>query len=205
MNNRRGRPKGGSDARERILAAARARFEELGYDGTTMRAVASDAGVDVALVSYHFGAKQKLFAAAMALALGPAQILLPLLNGDPATLPERILTAVLNTWDDPRNIGPLSTLLSSALADDDARRAFGEYVERELVHRLAEYLGGPRATKRATAVVTVVVGLVLSRWVLRLPTAAEADPAVLHQALRPVIAAAAFPTSGPGAVRPRGR
>jgi AcrR family transcriptional regulator len=193
MNKPRGRPRGGSDARERVLAAARARFEQHGYAGTTMRAVAADAGVDVALVSYHFGSKQGLFAAAMALALGPAQVLGSVLDGDSAALPERILTAVLNTWDDPRSVGPLTTLISTALHDDDVLRAFQEYAEREIVHRLADRLGGPHATERATAVVAVVVGLVVSRWVLRLPPAAEADPAVLHRALRPAIVAAAFP------------
>jgi AcrR family transcriptional regulator len=199
MNKGRGRPRGGSDARERILAAARARFAGQGYGGTTMRAVAADADVDVALVSYHFGSKQGLFAAAMALALSPGQILRSAMDGDPAALPDRILTTVLKTWDDPRNAEPLTALLEAAQQDEQLRRAFAEYVEREVVHRLADHLGGPRATERAAAVVTVVIGLVFSRWVLRLTPLADADPEAVHRVLRAAITAAAVPPRPPTA------
>jgi len=193
MNNGRGRPKGGSDARERIVTAARARFAGHGYGGTTMRSVAADADVDVALVSYYFGSKQGLFAAAMALAESPGQILRSVVDGNPATLPDRILATVLKTWDDPHNAQPLTALLAAVHEDEQVRRAFQEYVEREVVGRLADHLGGPRATERAAAVVTVVIGLVFSRWVLRLTPVADADPDVAHRAMRAAVAAAAFP------------
>lgn len=47
--------------RERILDAAEALFAEHGYDGVTLRQIATRAGVDVALASYHFGKKLDLF------------------------------------------------------------------------------------------------------------------------------------------------
>ena len=46
---------------ERILDAAEELFARHGYDGVTMRQIASKAGVDVALASYHFGKKMDLF------------------------------------------------------------------------------------------------------------------------------------------------
>lgn len=46
---------------EKILDAAEALFAVHGYDGVTMRKIASMAGVDVALASYHFGRKLDLF------------------------------------------------------------------------------------------------------------------------------------------------
>lgn len=49
--------------RERILDAAEALFAERGYDGVTIRQIASTAGVDVALAAYHFGKKLDLFRA----------------------------------------------------------------------------------------------------------------------------------------------
>jgi AcrR family transcriptional regulator len=49
--------------RERILDAAEALFAEHGYDGVTLRRIAREAGVDVALASYHFGKKLDLFEA----------------------------------------------------------------------------------------------------------------------------------------------
>ena len=46
---------------EQILDAAEALFAMHGYDGVTMRKIASTAGVDVALANYHFGRKLDVF------------------------------------------------------------------------------------------------------------------------------------------------
>jgi AcrR family transcriptional regulator len=50
--------------RERILATAQAVFAEQGYTGAGTRAIAQAAGVNLALLHYHFGAKRDLFKAA---------------------------------------------------------------------------------------------------------------------------------------------
>lgn len=51
---------------ERILEESIALFAERGYRGTTTRAVASAAGVNVATLAYHFGDKEGLYRAALA-------------------------------------------------------------------------------------------------------------------------------------------
>lgn len=53
--------KAASEKSERILDAAEELFARHGYDGVTMRQIASKAEVDVALASYHFGKKVDLF------------------------------------------------------------------------------------------------------------------------------------------------
>ncbi len=58
MGNKKNIPK-----RDRILDAAEELFAEHGYDGVTLRRIATAAGVDVALASYHFGKKLDLFQA----------------------------------------------------------------------------------------------------------------------------------------------
>src|SRR5207244_1027279 len=65
--SRSGRRGGDSGTKEAILAAARARFGDLGYDRATIRGIAADAGVDAALVHHFYGTKDQLFAAAMRL------------------------------------------------------------------------------------------------------------------------------------------
>ncbi len=50
--------------RERILATAQELFAEQGYAGTGTRAIAQAAGVNLALIHYHFGSKRELFKAA---------------------------------------------------------------------------------------------------------------------------------------------
>jgi AcrR family transcriptional regulator len=48
-------------ARERILRSAEKIFGNSGFDGGSMRRIADDAGVPVALVSYHFDTKLALY------------------------------------------------------------------------------------------------------------------------------------------------
>ena len=63
---RRGRrPLGSPDARRAVLDAARELFAELGFERTTMRAVAARAGVDPALIYHYFGDKDGLLFAAL--------------------------------------------------------------------------------------------------------------------------------------------
>lgn len=51
----------GPDLRQSILDAAEALFSRHGFYGVTVRQVASEAGVDTALIHYYFGAKRELF------------------------------------------------------------------------------------------------------------------------------------------------
>lgn len=52
--------------RRELLQAARNRFIRLGYEATTLRDVASDVGVNPALIKRYFGSKESLFKATIA-------------------------------------------------------------------------------------------------------------------------------------------
>ena len=51
--------------KELILDAAEELFSEHGFDGVKLRTISGAAGVDVALVNYHFGPKRDLFDAVL--------------------------------------------------------------------------------------------------------------------------------------------
>ena len=68
----RGRRPGGEDTRAAIIAAARSEFAQRGYDGTSLRAVAREAGVDPKLVHHYFDGKSALFAEVLAFPANPA-------------------------------------------------------------------------------------------------------------------------------------
>ncbi|GAA0433476.1 TetR/AcrR family transcriptional regulator [Leifsonia naganoensis] len=55
--------------RRHLLAAARRRFALDGYSATTVREIAADAGVNVALINRYFGSKEGLFEACLTLAV----------------------------------------------------------------------------------------------------------------------------------------
>lgn len=51
----------GSEIRERILDVASRLFAEKSYDGASVREIASQAQVNIAMISYYFGGKEGLF------------------------------------------------------------------------------------------------------------------------------------------------
>jgi len=48
--------------REKIFTAAQELFQQKGFEPTTVREIANLAGVNVALINYHFGSKEQLLA-----------------------------------------------------------------------------------------------------------------------------------------------
>lgn len=51
------------DNKMRILLSAKKLFAKQGYDGTSVRQICEEANANIALVSYHFGGKEKVFEA----------------------------------------------------------------------------------------------------------------------------------------------
>ena len=54
------------DKRVHILDSAEQLFAEKGFDGTSVRDIAGHAGVNLAMISYYFGSKEKLLVALIA-------------------------------------------------------------------------------------------------------------------------------------------
>lgn len=82
MNSRaRGRRRGSPGTKQAVLVVARRQLLAQGYPATTVRSVAAEAGVDVALLSYHFGSKSGLFSAALALEAKPPLLLHKAIDG----------------------------------------------------------------------------------------------------------------------------
>lgn len=182
----RGRPRGNPPTRASIVSAARALFLERGYRRTTVRAVAGAAGVDPALIAYHFGSKKGLFADVMQFHCASALAVDDVLGGDPATLPDRLIDAVTDLWEN-------ADFLQLTTQGDEAAEVIREYLERELLTRLVEFLGGRDATARATAVVTILGGLVYTRYLNPLPTPAALTPSETRHILAPALRAALAP------------
>ncbi|WP_371503247.1 TetR family transcriptional regulator [Kitasatospora sp. NBC_00374] len=170
---RRGRRAGSPDTRAQILDVARRRFLAEGYHAVTLRSIAAEAGVDLALVSYFFGSKKGLFGACLALAANPAELLAQTLEGDLATFPQRALRAMLTVWDDPEAGAPLRAMLGGAAQDPALAALVKEVIEREMIDKIAARIGGPDAHRRAGNFCTQMAGLILTRCILRLEPVAS--------------------------------
>ena len=171
-------------AKEAILGAAREQFTAHGYDGATLRAIAAEAGVDVALVSYYFGSKSGLFVESLRLPVNPAAVIDALLADGTQDLGRRLVTALLGVWDDPATGAPLATLLRASLGQSDL---MGDFLERQVLTRMASAIDAPDARERAGAAAAQVLGLVVSRYVLRVEPLASADPEVVVALIGPTL------------------
>lgn len=192
MNKRRGRgrPPGRTETRTDILDVARRRFLAEGYDRVTVRSIAAEAGVDAALISYHFGSKQGLFGACMQLSANPPEILAAALVGPLNTLPERLVHAVIAAWDDPQRGASLRAFAEAAIREPEVARLFREMAEREMISRIAERLGGADAGRRAAVAASQMAGLIFVRYVLRLEPLASMPADELARRVAPAMRAA---------------
>jgi len=188
MNKSRGRRAGRPDTRAQILHSARDLFLSGGYAATSMRAIAADADVDVALLSYHFASKQGLFTAAMELPVRPGELIEHALEAPIEQWPGRILRTVLRVWDDPETGPVLVQTIVATAANTDGTSGFVEFLEPELLGRLKGRLAGRDAEARATGILMTIAGLLMTRYVLKVPTMADASPEEIVRIATPGIA-----------------
>jgi len=184
---RTGRRPGPNRTRAAILAAARASFAANGYDATTIRAVARDAGVDAALVHRFFGSKEQLFAAAMELVVSPSELVERLLADGVEGVGERLVHALLTLLDTPVARAPFLALIRSAVSNEQAATMLREFLTREVLGRLAAAAAPDSPELRASLAGSQVVGLAMARYVVRVPPLADADPAAVAAAVGPTI------------------
>src|SRR5919109_988333 len=181
---RRGPRQDGGGAREAILDAARGHFAAHGFEGATLRAIAREAGVDPALVSYYFGSKSGLFVESLRLPVNPAHAIEAVLAEGTDELGERLATRFLPVWDDPVSGEPIISVLRSAASRPELLR---EFVERQIVPRFASALEGPDAELRASALASQMLGVAMARYVLRVEPFATAEPGRLVALIGPTL------------------
>ena len=139
-----------------------------------MRDVAADAGVDVALVTYHFGSKDGLFGAALEMPAPMAALMADVLEtGEIDDFGERFLRRVLELWDDERTGGALVALVRSAMSHPPATERLREFVQAELLARIAGRLDVPDADRRAALFGSQLIGILLYRHVLHVEPVAS--------------------------------
>jgi AcrR family transcriptional regulator len=191
---RPGRRGGGADTRAEILRAARARFIEVGYRAATMRTIAADAGVDPALISYFFGSKQDLFGEAFALRANPVAVIAEQIDGPIAELPRRLLTALVQTWDEPDNRPTLLAIAHAGGGGESPALTRG-FVEEALyapvVARLCdEGVPAEDARQCSAMLVTQLVGVIYARYVLAVDAVAAIPKKAFIDAFAPALSAA---------------
>ena len=171
-------------ARAAILAAARRRFTRDGYERTTIRAVAADAGVDPSMVMRYYGNKDGLFGAAVEVDLN-----LPDVAGLPSEeIADRLARHFVARWEGDLADEAIMLLLRSAVTNPAAAERMRSVFARQVVPLVRAATGdAPDSELRAGLIAAQLLGLALSRHVLRLPAVAQLDPETLVECVRPTL------------------
>jgi len=185
---RTGRRPGNQDTREEILAAARQAFAERGYDGASIRQIATGAGVDPALVHHYFGTKDDLFLAALQVPIDPAKLLPEVLAPGPDGIGERLVRMFLGIWDSP--VGTTAAaVLRSALSHDWSARMVRDFLTTQILRRVTKALDlDPKeAPLRTSLVASQTGGLALVRYIVRIEPLASAPAETVVAAVGPTV------------------
>lgn len=170
-----GRRPGGPDTKSEILEAARVEFARRGYDRTTMRGIAARAGVDPSLIHHYFGSKDELFATTMDLAFDASVVLAVLGEADMSTMGRRLAEVFFFAWEQEEVRSRLLGILRSAMGGEDrAVEAFRQFLTSVLVDVVAHRLEGDEAELRALLMASHLIGIAMTRYVMRLAPIADA-------------------------------
>ncbi|MEU6508978.1 TetR family transcriptional regulator [Streptomyces sp. NPDC046942] len=169
----------------RILECARELFAEKGFDRTTIRAVASAAGVDPALVMQYYGSKRELFTQAV-----QAMPAVPAVTDAGALVDELLATLGLELGGLPEGaLAMLRSMLTDPSAAEQARGTLGRQIDR-----IAAALPGVEDPElRATLVVTTLLGITIGHQLLDLAPLREAPGDRVAGILRPAVKALTEP------------
>jgi AcrR family transcriptional regulator len=188
----KGRRPGNRDTRTEIIEAARRVFGQVGYDRASLRAIASEAGVDPALIHHYFeGGKPILFAESMHLGRDPHAVVAEVDHraavaagrGSPLTLGQAIVAGFLGMWDsaDAEAGSPAGTAFVTFVQAASASPAAADAVREFLAERIwskaaANDIPAEHRLRNQSLVASQLMGLGFARYVLRLEALADASP-----------------------------
>jgi AcrR family transcriptional regulator len=138
-HGKRARRRDAAETRRALLAAGTELFAQRGYDGVPLWAIADRAGVNKAMVSYHFGGKRDLYLAILSATFSEIVAQVEALADSPRPAPDllRDLVAVIGDVATRRHPHFCTMMLREALAG-------GKHLERAILDQPARILGAVR-------------------------------------------------------------
>lgn len=152
------RKRNATATRAALLAAATQHFSRDGYDSVTLREIAADAGVDVALVSRYFGGKDELFSAVLESCAPPDE----LFSGSVESWGDRISRMLVEDDDDDNRMEVILIILRSA-SSPRAAEAIQKSGEQRFFGPFEAWLGGPNAKERVRVAAGIIKGVAIDR------------------------------------------
>ena len=179
------------DTREVILSAARTIFAERGYDGSSMRQIATTAGVDAALIHHYFDSKEQLFLAAVQFPVDPEEMLGRVTDGPVEHLGYRLANTFLATWEHPTRGPALEAFLRGALTNRESGQLVQTFFMLQIVGRIMPSLSGiiepAQMPTRAGLAASQLLGLAVVRHLLRFEPLASMPRADIVSTVAPTL------------------
>jgi AcrR family transcriptional regulator len=177
--------------RRALVRAARRRFATEGYRATTVRHIAGDAGVNVALINRYFGSKEGLFEACMSRTVDELD---PRTRTRPSSVDEVIGRLLTHGVEAPNADDPLQLLLLLRSSGDENADAIRRRTLEHFTEQLAAAAGWSAENAdsqpillRAQMAIALMLGLVMLRTATEVQPLASASPDQLTEPLEQVL------------------
>jgi AcrR family transcriptional regulator len=178
------------DVKRLVLDTARGLYARQGYLTTTVKGVASAAGVAPDLVKRYFNNREELFAAALRLPFDPVASIVKLLNPGIDGLGERLVRWTVDMLDDPAVREQIVLMVRDANSATNVITTLREFVETVVIDRVAAGLRVPDARMRVVLATSYLMGVAGTRYVLRLEPLASASADDIVRMVAPAVQSA---------------
>ena len=155
--------------RDRILEAARLIFGRDGYDHATIRGIAAEADINPAMVMRYYRNKETLFAAVTDFKMNMSAYA----DVPKSRLGETLVRRVLENWDSPDTGPGRRAILLTAMSNEAAREKFIGQTQGQYAELLRRFGPSKQLAGVAALIGSQVVGLLVTRYILRVPEIAS--------------------------------
>lgn len=187
-------PSNPDDVRRLVADAARAVYDRQGYVDITIKGVATAAGMAPDMVRRYYNSREELFAAALRLPFNPAAAITRLLAPGVEGLAERLVRTTLQMLSQPETRDQIALMVRDGVGAAKVAASLREFLESLIIERVAAVLGVPDARMRVTLATSYVVGVAITRYVMRMEPLASASE---DEVVRLVVPAVQTALSGP--------
>ncbi len=150
------------ETRERILTQARQVFAELGFENTTIRAVAAKANIHPSMVMRYYHCKEELFAAAASIDFRMPD----LTRVTCESRGQALIAHIMEQWEGENTRRELQVLLRAASTHELARQRFVQFVQQQALPVIRKVVVKDHQEERIALILVQIAGLVVSRYLL---------------------------------------
>ena len=174
----------GAQTRQRLLDAAQDLFAEQPFDAVTVRAIATQAGVDPALINHYFGSKEGLFGEVIARITNPDSALGVLTETPQSRWGYEIVRYADTVWSSPTGKALLAVFRRGLSGNPEVLQAS---VRRIILDRLTAHLNASDQQLRASLAASQMVGVIVARHIVHLEPMASLTTEELVDLIGPTI------------------